>query len=220
MGDTSQRPFWETGGCYRDPEHPVVEIFARQRIHHLAASGILDGVGSVLDVGSGSGFSSAFYPAHIRVVACDGALGMLAANPVSQRVLCSADALPFPDRSFDAVTCWELLHHLDQPVAAVREMLRVACRRVIIFEPNRFNPGHVFLALTREEGRASIRFSPRHLRRLVEAAGGVIRLHQRCGLLFPNVTPLSVARLLTRLPFRMPIIAISQLVVAERRAPG
>ena len=84
MGDTSQRPFWEAGGCYRDPEHPVVELFARQRIRHLVASGILDGVGSVLDVGSGSGFSSAFYPPHIRVVACDGALGMLAANPVSQ----------------------------------------------------------------------------------------------------------------------------------------
>src|SRR6516225_6154982 len=137
MGDTSQRPFWETGGCYRDPEHPVVEIFARQRIRHLVASGILDGVGSVLDVGAGSGFSSAFYPRHIGVVACDGALGMLAANPVPRRVLCAADALPFPDRSFDAVTCWELLHHLDQPVAAVREMLRVAGRRVIIFEPNR-----------------------------------------------------------------------------------
>jgi len=220
MGDTSQRPFWEAGGCYRDPEHPVVELFARQRIRHLVASGILDGVGSVLDVGAGSGFSSAFYPRHIGVVACDGALGMLAANPVPRRVLCAADALPFPDRSFDAVTCWELLHHLDQPVAAVREMLRVAGRRVIIFEPNRINPGHIVLALTRDEERASLRFSPRHLRRLVEAAGGVIRLHQRCGLLFPNVTPLSVARLLIRLPFRMPIIAISQLVVAERRARG
>jgi SAM-dependent methyltransferase len=215
-----QRPFWEGGGCYRDPEHPVVELFARQRVHHLAASGMLDDVRSLLDVGAGSGFSSAFYPERIRVVACDGALGMLAGNPVSERVLCAADALPFPDRSFDAVTCWELLHHLDQPVEAVREMLRVAGGRVIIFEPNRINPGHVVLALTREEERASIRFSPGHLRRLIEAAGGVIRLHQRCGLLFPNVTPLAVARVLARMPFRVPFIAISQLIVAERRAAG
>jgi SAM-dependent methyltransferase len=214
-----QRTFWEGGGCYRGTEHPVVELFARQRVRHLGDRGILDGVRSLLDVGAGSGFSSAFYPRSIRVVACDGALGMLVGNPVPDRVLCAADALPFPDRSFDAVTCWELLHHVDRPVEAVREMLRVAARRVIIFEPNRINPGHVVLALTRAEERASIRFSPAHLRRLVEAAGGAIRLHRRCGLLFPNITPLSVARLLVQLPFRVPVIAISQLLVAERRAP-
>ena len=98
------------------------------------------------------------------VVACDGALGMLASNPVADRVQCTADAL------------------------------------------------------TREEGRASIRSSPAHVRGLVEAAGGAITLHQRYGLLFPNVTPLAVARLLVRLPFHVPVVAISQLIVAEPRA--
>ena len=52
--------------------------------------------------------------------------GMLNGNPVRERVRCSATDLPFPDRSFDVVTCWELLHHLDDPVAALREMWRVA----------------------------------------------------------------------------------------------
>jgi ubiquinone/menaquinone biosynthesis C-methylase UbiE len=47
-------------------------------------------------------------------------------------------ALPFADRSFDAVTCLEVLEHLDDPAAAVREMARVARRAVVVsvpFEP-------------------------------------------------------------------------------------
>jgi SAM-dependent methyltransferase len=210
-----QRAFWETGGIYRPSDHPVVELFARQRVRFLADAGVLDGVGSVLDVGAGTGFSSAYYPPGVRVVACDYAGGMLERNPVRERVRCSAYALPFGSAAFDAVGCWELLHHLDDPVAALREMGRVARRRVVLFEPNRVNPGHLYLGLTRAEERQSLRFSPGHLRRLARAAGARVVRHVRCGLLFPNVTPLPLARLLVRLPFRVPVIAISQLMVLE-----
>src|SRR5690606_22500588 len=131
---------------------------------HLAARGALDGASSVLDVGAGSGFSSRYYPSDIRVVACDYAGGMLAGNPVRERARCRADALPFATGAFDVVTCWELLHHLDEPVAALREMWRVAARRLVVFEPNRIHPGHVFLGLTRANERLSLRFSPGYLR--------------------------------------------------------
>jgi hypothetical protein len=146
-------------------------------------------------------------------VACDYAAGMLAGNPVADKLVTSEYRQPFHDRRFDAVSCWELLHHLDDPVTAVREMLRVARRKVLIFEPNRINPGHIVLGLTRENERRSLRFTPGHLRRLVAAAGGHVALHVRGGLLFPNITPLPVARLLCRLPWRMPVVAISQLVI-------
>lgn len=211
-----QHGFWETGGLYRRSDHPVVELFARQRVGFLAARGLLDGVGTLLDVGAGSGFSSAYYPASIRVVACDYAAGMLAGNPTRDRVRCAAAPLPFEDRAFDVVTCWELLHHLDDPVAALREMWRVAARRIVVFEPNRSNPGHLVLGLTRREERRSLRFSPGHLRRLVQAATARRVRPQRCGLFFPNVTPLPLARALVRLPYRVPLIAISQLVVLEK----
>lgn len=211
---TREDAFWEAGGIYRPSAHPVVALFARQRVRYLTALGLLADVRSLLDVGAGSGFSSGYYPAHVRVVAVDYAAGMLTGNPVRDKVRSSAYRLPFPDRTFDVVSCWELLHHLDRPVDAVREMLRVARRRILVFEPNRLNPGHLCLAMLRENERQALRFSPRHLRRLVTAAGGRIRLHVRCGLLFPNVTPLPLARLLVRLPYRVPVIAISQLVVA------
>ena len=158
-GDQDQ--FWEAGGRYRPLVHPVVALFARQRVRYLQRVGALDGVGSLLDVGAGSGFSSSYYPPALRVVAADAALGMLAGNPVRERVLCAADRLPFAAGAFDAVTCWELLHHLADPTAAVREMLGVARRRVIVFDPNRINPGHLWLAWSRDNERGTLRFSPR-----------------------------------------------------------
>lgn len=216
---SEQQPFWEEGGLYRPSDHPVVELFARQRVRHLEERGALAGARSLLDVGAGSGFSSTYYPPAIRVVACDYAGGMLRGNRARERVRCRADALPFADAAFDVVSCWELLHHLDDPVAALREMWRVAARRLVVFEPNRIHPGHVFLGVTRENERLCLRFTPGHLRRLVaQATGRRGRLHERCGFLFPNVTPLSIARLLVRLPYAAPVIGVSQLVVVEKDA--
>src|SRR6185436_8151463 len=161
-----------------------------------------------------------YYGPDVHVVACDYAAGMLDGNPVRDRVRCSASALPFDDGTFDVVGCWELLHHLDDPVAAVREMYRVARRRVLMFEPNRINPGHIVLGLTRSNERESLRFSPGHVRRLVRAAGLTITRQKRCGLLFPNITPTGVARALVRLPYKMPVIGISQLIVIEKGLPA
>lgn len=211
-----RRRFWETGGQYRRSDHPVPALFATQRVDYLQRIGVLDGVRTLLDVGAGNGFSSAYYPPSIRVVACDFAAAMLATNPVRSRVRSVAQCLPFGDRTFDVATCWELLHHADDPVAVVREMQRVA-RRVVLFEPNRIHPGHLWLGITRLEERGTFRFTPAYLRRVVRSAGGNIRIHMRCGLLFPNVTPLPIARVLIRLPFRAPLIGISQLIVAEPR---
>lgn len=216
-----EREFWERGGAYRRTDHPVVKMFARQRVAHLLDHGLFDGVESLLDVGSGSGFSSRYYPGSIHVVAVDSSMGMLHRNSTSVRAVASAYRLPFDDRAFDVVTCWELLHHLDRPDQAVAEMLRVARRRVIIFEPNRVNPGHVVLGLLRPNERRCLRYSSQYVGRLIEQAGGPRPLlHQRVGLLFPNVTPQALARLLVRLPFRVPLVGISQLVVLDVTGDG
>jgi len=213
-----QQQFWESGGEYRQSDHPVVTLFARQRVRYLEYIGALAGVQSLLDVGAGSGFSSAYYPPGVHVVACDYAAGMLHGNPVRDRLRCSAYELPFGDGAFDVTTCWELLHHLDDPRRAVAEMLRVGRRRVVLFEPNRINPGHIVLGLTRDNERQCLRYTPGYVRRQVRAAGGRILRHERGGLLFPNITPERIARFLIRLPYRAPVIGISQLLIAERDA--
>ncbi len=82
-----------------------------------------------LDVHAGGGYLSdrararGLPPAK---VACDGSLQFLhsSGHPISSCVSI-AEALPFPDRTFDAVACLAALHHADDPRAVCRELLRV-----------------------------------------------------------------------------------------------
>jgi ubiquinone/menaquinone biosynthesis C-methylase UbiE len=53
----------------------------------------------------------------------------------------SGMALPFPDACFDLVCEFAVLHHVANPNAVVREMLRVARKAVLISDSNRFGQG-------------------------------------------------------------------------------
>jgi SAM-dependent methyltransferase len=56
-------------------------------------------------------------------------------------LMASGDALPFADKSFDAVCEFAMLHHVPDPARVVREMLRVARNVVVISDSNRFGQG-------------------------------------------------------------------------------
>jgi demethylmenaquinone methyltransferase/2-methoxy-6-polyprenyl-1,4-benzoquinol methylase len=84
----------------------------------------------VLDLAAGTGTSSApFAAAGALVVPCDFSLGMLRQGrrrrPELPFVAGDAVRLPFADRSFDAVTISFGLRNVNDPEAALREMLRV-----------------------------------------------------------------------------------------------
>jgi demethylmenaquinone methyltransferase/2-methoxy-6-polyprenyl-1,4-benzoquinol methylase len=91
----------------------------------------------VLDVASGTGLVARELAARrrVHVVALDPSEAMLAAGrPVLEAaglddqvrpVLGRAEALPFPDESFDAVTFTYLLRYVDDPEATVGEVARV-----------------------------------------------------------------------------------------------
>ncbi len=54
--------------------------------------------------------------------------------------------LPFPDNSFDCITCLEVIEHLDRPIDAVREMNRVLKknRYLICSTPNAASTNHIW----------------------------------------------------------------------------
>jgi ubiquinone/menaquinone biosynthesis C-methylase UbiE len=105
---------------------------------------------SLLDVGSATGrglqhFAASFPGALVCGVEPVGALveqGLAARNTQTIPLLqASGEALPFADGSFDAVSEFSVLHHVPNPTAVVREMLRVARRAVVIVDCNRFGQG-------------------------------------------------------------------------------
>jgi ubiquinone/menaquinone biosynthesis C-methylase UbiE len=119
-------------------EHPFATRW-NHNAHYfpLLASRIPSAASSVLDVGCGDGTFCTFVSRQNRVVVgVDSDPSVLASSTTGVRCLvASAEALPFADESFGAVTMTMVLHHLDDPERALRELVRV------------LEPGGVLLAL-------------------------------------------------------------------------
>ena len=100
---------------------------------------------SFLDAGCGEGFVARGIidaAPGINLTGCDvspSALEIAAdANPEARFVPGSVVELPFPDRAFDVVGCFEVLEHLpgDLPRRALSELARVARRAVVLSVPH------------------------------------------------------------------------------------
>jgi ubiquinone/menaquinone biosynthesis C-methylase UbiE len=94
------------------------------RVHHLAAPIATD---HLLDVACGTGLVSASFRGKVaRITGVDitPAMYAQAAPYLDQFVEAPGESLPFPDGSFDLVTCRQGIQFMDD-AAAVREMARV-----------------------------------------------------------------------------------------------
>lgn len=105
---------------------------------------------SLLDVGCGTGRAARHlrgrHPAlEVQGIEPTWALiqQALAAQHITPRHLACGrgESLPYADGRFDAVCEFGILHHVPDPNAVVREMLRVARRAVFISDANRFGQG-------------------------------------------------------------------------------
>ena len=129
----------EQASLFRDrydalPEGPYASCFAysRYRLHLQLDRRLprpLQGA-RLLDLGCGTGhYLQWARDRGYTVVGTDGSAAMLAEarrlNPASDLRLAPADTLPFPDASFDAVLCIEVLRYLPRIDPCLREMSRV-----------------------------------------------------------------------------------------------
>jgi ubiquinone/menaquinone biosynthesis C-methylase UbiE len=107
------------------------------------------------------------------------------AFPEIEVMVCDSRAAPFPDASFDLVTCSLALHHLD-PDGATRTlaaMARIARRGFIVNDVERSWPAYLASValvygvtrnrLTRHDGPASVKraYTRTEIRRMAELAG-------------------------------------------------
>jgi ubiquinone/menaquinone biosynthesis C-methylase UbiE len=107
------------------------------RVVRLSLEGL--SVGSVLDVGTGTGiFAEAFTRLGMRATGIDTDEAMLATaqHHVPEAVFSQApaEAIPFEVGAFDLVFLGHVLHETDSQLDALREARRVARQRVTVLE--------------------------------------------------------------------------------------
>jgi SAM-dependent methyltransferase len=87
------------------------------------------GATTAIDVATGGGHvARRLREAGVLVVSCDPAPGM------QPDVICAAEHLPFADSSFELAVTRVAAHHFTDIKAAVRELARVASRRVVVVD--------------------------------------------------------------------------------------
>jgi SAM-dependent methyltransferase len=191
--------YWEGREAYRSAGAPSARAFAGPKAERIARWAGLSGREPILDVGAGTGhLTEAFRRRGHPVVAVDAAAAMLGRNPAGARVRADALRLPFRSGAFALAVESNLLHHVADPVAALREMARVAGGRVAAIEPNRNHPPMFLFSLLVREERAGLRFTRSHLVRLAEAAGLFPVGLEVTGWVYQNRTPGFLAKLLGR----------------------
>jgi ubiquinone/menaquinone biosynthesis C-methylase UbiE/uncharacterized protein YbaR (Trm112 family) len=186
--------------------------------------GRLDGW-TALTVCGGSGMDAEFLAgAGASVISSDLSSG--AADRVHERarrhgtpiepIVADIEHLPFGDRSIDLVYVHDGLHHLDDPMAGVAEMARVARRAVCITEPARARATAIGIrfgvALEREEaGNRVARLEPAAVTAALRSAGFRIIRADRYAMYYHHV-PGRITAFLSRKPI-LPVAVFGWRVV-------
>lgn len=217
--DQQQDAYWADKANLRPYDHPVVEAFATQRVNFLKDIFGTRHPENALDVGCGDGFGMMYMNALVsHIHGCDRSPTMLKQNPASAEFLtqCDANELIWHDNSFDLVYCWELLHHIGDPIKVVGEMRRVARKTVLLCEPNCLNPAMAAFGLIMREERGLLRFTPQYTHDLLVKSGLKNVKSYTVSNFTPNRTPLSLVNILRHLPYRVPIMGLYTISIGDK----
>lgn len=210
-----QKRYWRQQQRRRDPNHPAVAGFARPKVDIIKKWLPIGETPTILEIGAGDGYLTNYLHDLGTVAAVDFSLPMLRENRCDTRAVADALHLPFRNRVCDVVVEANLLHHVAQPAAVVREMGRVSKGLVVLIEPNRWNPFMLTLGLVKREERRTLLMCSGYLKSLVQEADlALVDLVAR-GFVTPNRMPLWLARFLCRL--ERPSRFAAYLVAVGRR---
>jgi 2-polyprenyl-3-methyl-5-hydroxy-6-metoxy-1,4-benzoquinol methylase len=187
---------------YRGPGDPVVKAYAQPKIEFICRHVSVKPETQFLDVGCGNGiFTVPFAKLSDNVLGIDTSENLLKENPHPNVRVGDATQLDLPDNSFDVAFEANILHHIADPEAAVREMVRVSRSHVILLEPNRYNPLMALFGLLVREERGLLKSSRGALEALLTRCGARVTAALVTGMITQNATPeflLPVLRLFDR----------------------
>lgn len=129
---------------------------------------------TIVDVGGGTG---SYEPAGRQVVAVEPSAVMLAqrGRGAAPAVQAAAEALPFPDQSFDAAMAILTVHHWTDVVRGLAELRRVAAR-VVILSTSAARINQLWLTAEYFPGSARVRRPAIQPDRIAAALGGNVRV--------------------------------------------
>lgn len=216
--EQQQAAYWEKQNQRRSPAHPVIEAFARPKVSYIVAAMLADAGRAdlagcrILDAGCGNGYFTHYLQAYAPTVGVDFSKTMLLQHPGTALAAGSVLALPFDDDAFDLVVCSNLLHHIEEPVRAVCEMVRVSKGYVALSEPNCSHPAMWAFHAIQAEERGALKFRLSYLRRLLREAELREVAASTQGSVLPNKCPLPLLPLFKPLD-RVPCCRLYCVVV-------
>lgn len=216
-----QDAHWEKRRFYRAPDDPAAEAFAAPKIDWVCERLSITPPAKVLDVGAGTGLFTWWWAKRgFEVVGIEPSANMIDRSPCGE-LLQPGDAydLQFEDGSFDLVFAGNLLHHLERPAEALREMARVSRGPVAIVEPNRNHAPMAVFGAVSSVCRGLLHYSRRTLGDLAGTAGlavDEVRLH---GYVYENRSPKAALPVAKRLENVLPGGAYIVMAAQKQRVP-
>lgn len=219
VAGSKDEAYWVEMDGYRPFDHPMVRAFTEPRIRTMCHTIGAGRDKRLLDAGTGPGAFMCSLDRFYDVYGIDTSPHMLSKNPLKDKCRClDASNTGLPDASYDIVFEANMLHHVDDPVATVREMSRLSSEWLVLLEPNRLNPVMMALAVLRKEERTVLKSSRRFVRDLVKPPFEIVHM-ETAGMIAPNRIPLALLPVLRPFDFSFPLGMFHFLIARRTEAP-
>jgi len=122
-------------------KHPKIKALIQPKLDWIRKQIIINKKTKILDAGCGNGRLQHYLEkVSDNVTGIDKSKYLVSQNKCKKTIIGSVLKLPFKNNAFDITMCNCLLHHLKNPIKALKEMERVTKNYVIAIEPNKHNP--------------------------------------------------------------------------------